>query len=447
MKALSLDGSHDHDDMGERVYAALTEQLAAQGWESEHVVLREKQIGDCGGEFFCWIKHPGRCMLDDDNRTIAAALVAADLVVYLTPVTFGGYSSVLKRMTDHTIQNISPFFARVEGETHHHKRYERYPDFLVVGWQDTPDTHSEAVFRYLVQRNAINWNAETYIGDVVQAGQTDTELAALAQGWLDDLRDRRSSPQVNLPDSRANPISGPVEVRRALLLVGSPKTRKSNSNALGQYLLEQLKAQTRETAHAIECATIDLHPALRSPEKTQVLLDAVDAADLVVLSFPLYVDSLPAPAIAALERIAAHRERATSLRPAAPRPLWAAIANSGFPEARHNASALAICETFAQEAGFKWAGGLALGAGGVVGGMPLAEGGGKTLGIRAALDLAAKALAEGQRIPREAQELLAKPVIPHWLYRLLGDWGWRQASKGFGARKLLKAQPYRRGAT
>ena len=69
-----------------------------------------------------------------------------------------------------------------------------------------------------------------------------------------------------------------------------------------------------------------------------------------------------------------------------------------------------------------------------------------SLPVRAALDLAAKALAEGQGIPREAQELLAKPVIPYWLYRLLGDWGWKQASKGFGARKLLQARPYQTGA-
>jgi multimeric flavodoxin WrbA len=446
VKAILLDGSRVNDHTGERVRAALTAQLSAQGWEVEHVVLREKQIGACGGEFFCWIKHPGTCMLDDDNRVIAAATVASDLAVYLTPVTFGGYSSALKRMVDHMIQNISPFFATVEGETHHHKRYAKYPDFMVLGWMQEPDARSETVFRHLVQRNAINWHAETYLGDVVLASQTDDELAALAQGWLDDLRGRRSSPQVELPAGVA-PLTalgagpsdaGPAEIKRALLLVGSPKRLKSNSNALGSYLIEQLDAQS--TARSIECETICLHSALRSPEKTQALLDAVDAADLIALTFPLYVDSLPAPVIDALERIAAHRGRDAS------RSRFVALANSGFPEMRHNAPALAICETFARHAGFEWAGGLSLGAGGVVGGVPLAENGGRTMGIRVALDLAAEALASGKSIPDKAQELLAKPVIPHWAYRLMGNWGFRQMSKKYGARKQLKARPYPAGA-
>ena len=71
-------------------------------------------------------------------------------MVYLTKVTFGGYSSALKRMVDHQIQNISPFFAmKVAGETHHQKRYEKYPDFLAVGWTDALDPQAEAVFQHL----------------------------------------------------------------------------------------------------------------------------------------------------------------------------------------------------------------------------------------------------------------------------------------------------------
>jgi hypothetical protein len=182
-----------------------------------------------------------------------------------------------------------------------------------------------------------------------------------------------------------------------------------------------------------------LHTALRSPEKTQALLEAVDAADLVALAFPLYVDSLPAPVIEALERIAEHRREQDVSRQA----LFAALVNSGFPEAHHNAPALAICEVFARQAGFEWAGGLALGAGGIVGGVPLAEGGGKTMLMRQALELASEALAQGQAIPAGAQELLGKPIIPPWAYRRMGDLGWIMGAKEFGAVKRLRRRPYR----
>ena len=134
MKAILLDGSQPNDSTGERVRAAMLSELRSGGWEVEHILLRERKIGNCAGDFFCWVRSPGICNIDDDNRAIAKAIMQGDLVIYLTPVTFGGYSSALKRMVDHQIQNISPFFVQVDGETHHQKRYARYPDFLAIGW-------------------------------------------------------------------------------------------------------------------------------------------------------------------------------------------------------------------------------------------------------------------------------------------------------------------------
>jgi multimeric flavodoxin WrbA len=429
MKAILLDGSHADDAAGERVRAALTAHLAAQGWHADHILLREKKIGNCAGDFFCWIRTPGMCNIDDDNRAIAAAVVHSDLAVYLTPVTFGGYSSTLKKAVDHLVQNISPFFAQVHGETHHQKRYKRYPDFLAVGWMDAPDARAEAVFRHLAWRNALNMHAPRAVAGVVTADQTDDEVRASAQGWLADICQGARPKAAPLPECA--PASETLEIRRALLLVGSPRTRASTSHSLGSYLLEQLSAQS------IQAETIYLHTVLRSPEKTTALLEAVDTADLVVLAFPLYVDSLPAPVIEALERIAAHRaEHATRKR-------FAAIANCGFPEAHHNRTAVAICATFARQAGFEWAGSLSLGAGeGMVHGTPLNEMDGRAIPLKRALDLAATALARGQAIPQAAQDILDKPFIPAWLYRLAGVYGWRQQAKRWNAEKALKRQPY-----
>jgi len=430
MRAILLDGSHASDGTGDRVRAALTGRLQASGWSTEHVILRESKVGNCAGDFFCWTRTPGVCNVDDDNRTIAAAIVASDLLVYLTPVAFGGYSSTLKRMVDHQIQIISPFFTKVEGETHHQVRYQKYPNFLAVGWMDATNALADTVFRHLVQRNAINFHARTYVSDVVLATQSDEEISASAQEWLDRLRIGESSPQVALPPPNTL-RSETSQVRRALLLVGSPRLLKSTSHSLGSYLCERLGAES------IPSDTICLHTVLRSQEKMQALLDAVDGSDLLILTFPLYVDSLAAPAIEALERIAEHRKS-----PPAGGKLFAAVANCGFPEAHQNATALAICGTFAQQAGFEWAGGLALGGGEMVGGMPLEQAGGKTLRIRKSLDLAAEALARAQPIPAEAQNLMAKPVIPHWLYRFMGDMHWKKQAKGYGVKASLRDRPY-----
>ena len=439
MKAVILDGSRANDSTGKRINAVLIAQLQNQGWNVEHFALCERKIGNCAGDFFCWMRTPGMCNVNDDNRTIAETLAASDLMVYLTPVTFGGYSSVLKSMVDHQIQNVSPFFARVNGETHHRRRYKKNPDLLAVGWMDTPGAQSEAVFRHLVQRNAINWHAKKWVSGVVLASQPDGELQASAQKWLNDLQNSHSSPPIELPvkvDPSTAPGTGtghePVEVRRALLLVGSPKTRKSTSYSLGGYLFEQLAARS------IHTETIYLHAVLRNAKKFQALLEAVEAADLVVLAFPIYVDALPAPVIEALERVTLHRQERDAVQP----QLFAAIANCGFPEAYQTATGLAICKTFAQQAGFEWAGSLALGGGGMVNGFPLAEGGGKTIFMRQALELAADGLVQRGAIPKVAREGLAKPLIPHWLYWLVALRRVLLDAKGNGALRRLFRQPY-----
>ena len=115
--------------------------------------------------------------------------------------------------------------------------------------------------------------------------------------------------------------------KNALLLVGSAKPAgQSTSEALGSYLAQKLAERD------IAFTTMHVARAMRTEERTAALLAAVDAADIVILAFPLYVDGLPYLVTQALEQIAAHRAGETDIR----RPLFLAIANCGFPEVRHN---------------------------------------------------------------------------------------------------------------
>ena len=59
----------------------------------------------------------------------------------------------------------------------------------------------------------------------------------------------------------------------------------------------------------------------------------------------------------------------------------------------------------------------------MINGAAVVEGGGKTILMRKSLDMAAEALVQGQGIPEAAQDIMARPVVPHWLYRLLGGMG------------------------
>jgi multimeric flavodoxin WrbA len=220
-----------------------------------------------------------------------------------------------------------------------------------------------------------------------------------------------------------------LSVPKALLLIGSPRGFSSTSNSLGSYLLEQLQ----NGGYGVE--KVHVQTALRSKDKELEMLRQVANSDVVVLAFPLYVDSLPAALILALEKIADYRKTTTTASVKQTRFL--VIVNNGFPESAQNATALAICQQFAKETGLIWAGGLSLGGGGVINGAPL-EKAPMCKNIRKALDLAADNLLHNQALSEEAAELMAKPVMPRAIYIFFSNRGWKSMAKKYGAQKKLR---------
>ncbi len=223
--------------------------------------------------------------------------------------------------------------------------------------------------------------------------------------------------------------------KRALLIVGSPKPGASTSESLGAYLLDELEKR------GVKPQALHVAKAVRTDASVAELRAVAAAADLVVFSFPLYVDSLPAPAIRVLELIAADHAAGVGADGAGERA-FVTICQSGFPEVDHSEVAMEICRNFARAAGFEWAGGLILPAGGMLGGQPLAKMKGMMRTAVKALDLSAEALAAGQPVPDEAIQLMAKPPIPKFGYRFMANWGWRSQFKKRGQAESLKVQPY-----
>jgi len=165
MKAVFFKGSPPagRDPLSNRAAAAVSAALKARNWDAKAFALAGMDIQPCRGCFACWVKTPGRCVIQDDEEAILGATAASDRVIWLTPITFGGYSPELKKALDRIIPILLPFFARVRGETHHPLRYPRPRRLLAIGTLKQEDAESEAIFRRLVGRNALN------MGDVAAA--------------------------------------------------------------------------------------------------------------------------------------------------------------------------------------------------------------------------------------------------------------------------------------
>jgi len=178
---LVLNGGKKKDWGQPDICALLSSEILSQGHSVDKIDLEDIPIAPCTGCFGCWVRSPGECTIDDEGRNVAKAAIQCDLLVFLTPVTFGGYSSELKKAVDRLIPNLSPFFVNIGGETHHRPRYTRYPPILGVGTLEEPDPEKESIFRTLVGRNAVNYHSPFHDAVVIVPGREHDLREALRQ--------------------------------------------------------------------------------------------------------------------------------------------------------------------------------------------------------------------------------------------------------------------------
>jgi multimeric flavodoxin WrbA len=196
-RALLLDGRHHDEPTLTAVHQGLVDGLASAGWTIDDWPLRDADITWCVGCFGCWTKTPGVCVQRGAAREVAARMARAELMVYLTPVTFGGYSSQLKKALDHLIPTVLPDLRKIGPETHHPHRYDRVPDLLVVGTvaAGAGQGREAQTFRRLVARNVLNLRPGRWAVAVLENGSDERQVGGAVAALLADLDIRPARPQ------------------------------------------------------------------------------------------------------------------------------------------------------------------------------------------------------------------------------------------------------------
>jgi multimeric flavodoxin WrbA len=185
MNAVILDGSARGDPLAAAVRDAAEARLRQDGIAVTRHFLPDVRIAPCNGDFQCWTRTPGVCAQAGRHRDIAREIAFCDLEVLLTPVTFGGYSSELKKLLDHLIPIIVPTLVRFHGETHHPMRYGRFPRLAVFGTRASADEESERIFEGLVRRNVLNMRPPSWACGVFHAGDGPGAVAERVGALID----------------------------------------------------------------------------------------------------------------------------------------------------------------------------------------------------------------------------------------------------------------------
>ncbi len=180
MNAIILNGGPENGrgTASRKIRDAARREFQSLGWTVKVFDLDGLTIKPCRGCFACWLKHPGTCAIQDDAEEYLRTFIASDAAVWITPVTFGGYSSALKKALDRTIPTILPFFIKTHGEIHHPQRYEKRRKLLALGTLPAADAEAERTFSDLVYRNAINMTPLKTDVCVIPESASDTEMTA-----------------------------------------------------------------------------------------------------------------------------------------------------------------------------------------------------------------------------------------------------------------------------
>lgn len=439
MTAVILNGARSSADLTHSLCIEVERQVAAQFTTVRSFHLAGYDIGHCMGEFDCFVKTPGRCRIHDEGQEIERAVHDAELVVMVTPLHYGGYAAQLKKAVDRLLPLISPFFRKAGDMTHHAMRYEHRARWAAVALDDTPSMERARLFRAFAETNALNFGSPAW-GVAVVGGDRAAWSAAIASALATPAAPGNASgtPQIARAElmraacAQSTASAFPLRPRVTVLQMSPRPAGVSTSQAIWRYLRPLMEAD------AAQIEVVVATEFVRGKAVAHAAAQRCAQADLLLILGPLYWDSLPYLGLLALEHIHSER-RKVGMHPAR----LVAVLNCGFPEPEQFRFSFGLLSEFAREAGYTWAGGLAVGGGEAIAGRALDRVDGLVRPLLQALDLGVPVLLAGGVLPDAACHAAATQTTPGALYRFFGWCGWhvKRHAQGLSAREV-NARPF-----
>jgi len=162
MRLAILNGNPDPGNFNfEGWLKSLADLLRAKNHRADLLTLRALDIGYCTGCWGCWVKTPGRCLIDDGSLQVCRAWANSDLVLLASPLKMGFYTALLKAALDRSIPLSLPYIGIYRGECAHLPRYPQ-PPMLAALLEPEPggDAEDLEITRAILKRHARNFRTE-----------------------------------------------------------------------------------------------------------------------------------------------------------------------------------------------------------------------------------------------------------------------------------------------
>ncbi len=121
------------------------------------VIADNGKIHPCIGCFGCWVKTPGTCVLRDGYENIGELLSVCEELIIISRCIYGSYSPFVRNVLDRSISYMLPYFATINGETHHRNRYDNHVALSVHFYGEDITEAEKKTAENLVAANSVNF--------------------------------------------------------------------------------------------------------------------------------------------------------------------------------------------------------------------------------------------------------------------------------------------------
>jgi len=117
------------------------------------VISDNGKIKPCLCCFGCWVKTPGKCVINDGYNNMGTLLSKCNQMIVISQCIYGGYSPFVKNIFDRSVSYLLPYFKIKNGETCHPKRYDNVIELTVHFYGEISETEKETA-KKLVKANS-----------------------------------------------------------------------------------------------------------------------------------------------------------------------------------------------------------------------------------------------------------------------------------------------------
>jgi len=127
------------------------------------VIADNGAIRPCICCFGCWIKTPGRCVINDGYHHMGALFAQCDQLIIISRCYYGAYSPFVKNVLDRSVCPYQlPYFTTQNGETRHPKRYTNNIALSVHFYGDITEDEKETAIKLVDKMHFYQRNVSFY---------------------------------------------------------------------------------------------------------------------------------------------------------------------------------------------------------------------------------------------------------------------------------------------